>query len=78
MFSLASGRDPEIREVTCRRCGVINPVKIGTYTSGIKTLFCKGCGEEVQLIYNRTPVGLELKHSPERSLDEHQHGLRPR
>ena len=52
---------PEMREVICQGCGAINPVKIGKYASGIMTIFCKGCGEEIQLVYERTPVGLELK-----------------
>ena len=58
---MASEREPEIREVACQGCGAINTVKVGTYTSGIKTVFCKGCGEEIQLVYERTPAGLELK-----------------
>jgi len=60
-FRVASGREPEIREVTCQGCGAINPVKVGKYASGIKTVFCKVCGEEIQLIYDRNPVGLKLK-----------------
>jgi len=63
---LASERDPEIREVTCPRCGTVNPVRIGMY--GTQTIFCQGCGMEIKLIYDRTLVGLELK----RSLDEHK------
>ena len=63
---MASKREPEIREVTCQSCGTINQVKIGTYMSGIMTTFCKECGEEIQLIYDRTLVGLELKRSGEK------------
>jgi len=58
---LASERTHEIREVNCLGCDTINQVKIGIYASGIKTIFCKKCGEEIQLTYDRTPVGLELK-----------------
>ena len=65
-FRLASEREPEIREVTCQRCGTINQVKIGM--SGTQTIFCKGCGLEMKLTSDLTLVGLELK----RSLDEHQ------
>ena len=58
---MASKREPEIREINCPKCGTINQVKIGKYSSGIMTTFCKKCGEEIGLIYDRTPVGLELK-----------------
>ena len=60
---MASKREPEIREITCPKCGTINQVKIGKYASGIMTTFCKECGEEIGLIYDRTRVGLELKRS---------------
>ena len=56
---MASERDPEIREVTCQRCGTVNPVKIGM--SGTQTIFCKKCGEEIKLTSDLTLVGLELK-----------------
>ena len=58
-FGLASERESETREVTCPRCGTINPVKIGM--SGTQTIFCQGCGMEIKLTYDRTLVGLELK-----------------
>ena len=61
---MASERDPEIREVTCPRCGTVNPVRIGM--SGTQTIFCQGYGMEIKLIYDMTLVGLELKR------DEHQ------
>ena len=63
---MASKREPKIREVTCKSCGTINQVKIGIYASGIKTIFCKECGKEIQLTYERTLVGLELKHSEDK------------
>jgi len=56
---LASERESEIREVTCQRCGTLNPVKIGM--SGTQTIFCQGCGKEIKLIYDRILMGLELK-----------------
>ncbi len=62
---MASGREPEMREITCRGCGAINPVEVGTYTSGIMTIFCKECGEEIMMTFKRTPDGLELKRSDE-------------
>jgi len=62
-FRLASEKKSGIREVTCPRCGFINQVNIGKYAGGVKTIFCKGCGEEIQLIYDRTLVGMELKRS---------------
>ena len=58
-FGLASERKSEIREVTCQRCGTINPVRIGM--SGTQTIFCKGCGMEIKLTSDLTLVGLELK-----------------
>ena len=61
---MASERDSEIREVTCQRCGTVNPVRIGM--SGTQTIFCKGCGMEMKLTSDITLVGLELKR------DEHQ------
>jgi len=60
---LASEREPEIREVTCQRCGTINQVKIGM--SGTQTIFCKGGGVEIKLISDITLVGLELKREEE-------------
>ena len=58
-FRLVSEKDSEIREVTCQRCGTINPVRIGI--SGTQTFFCKGCGMEIKLTSDLTLVGLELK-----------------
>lgn len=60
---MASEREPEIKEVTCKECGTINQVKFGKYASGVKTFFCKKCGEEIQLIYYRTQIGLKMKRS---------------
>ena len=61
---MASERKPEIREVTCQRCGTINQAKV--IKSGTQTIFCKGCGEEIKLIYDRTLIGMELKRSKEK------------
>jgi len=58
-FRSASEREPEIREVKCQNCGTINQVKIGGYA--VTTIFCKECGEEIKMIYDRTLVGLGLK-----------------
>ena len=58
---MVSEKKSEIRKVACPRCGTINPVKIGT--SGTQTIFCKECGEEIKIIYDRTLVGMELKRS---------------
>ncbi len=58
-FMLASERESETREVTCQRCGTVNPVRIGM--SGTMTIFCKGCGMEIKLTSDMTLVGLELK-----------------
>ncbi len=58
---MKSKREPETREINCPSCGTINQFQIGIYESGVKTFFCKECGEEIQLIYDRTLVGLELK-----------------
>ena len=63
---MASKREPETREINCPRCGTINQFQIGIYESGVKTIFCKECGKEIQLTYDRTLVGLELKHSEEK------------
>jgi len=56
---LVSKKEPEIREVTCQRCGTVNPVRIGM--SGTQTIFCKGCGMEIKLTSDMTLIGLELK-----------------
>ena len=58
---MASERESEIREVTCQRCGIINPVRMGM--SGVQTIFCKGCGLEIKLVSDMTLVGLELKRA---------------
>jgi len=63
---LASEREPEIKEFTCTECDTINQFEIGKYASGIKTIFCKECRKEIQLIYDRTPVGLDLKRPVEK------------
>ena len=63
---MALKREPENRDVTCTECGFINQIKIGIYASGIKTFFCKECGKEIQLIYEWTPDGLEMKISGEK------------
>jgi transcription elongation factor Elf1 len=50
------------REVVCPECGTINPVtfqKLG----GTITIFCKACGEEIHLIFDRTAMDMELKRS---------------
>jgi len=33
---------------------------------GTQTIFCKGCGEEIKLIYDRTLIGMELKRPKEK------------
>ena len=63
---MASKREPETREVTCLSCGTINQFQIGTYMGGVKTIFCKNCGAEIKMTYDRTLVGLELKRSGEK------------
>jgi late competence protein required for DNA uptake (superfamily II DNA/RNA helicase) len=65
-FSLVSEGDSEIREVTCQRCGTVNPVRIGM--SGTMTIFCKGCGMEIKLTSDLTLVGLELKREEDEEL----------
>lgn len=60
---MASKREPETREITCLSCGTINQFNVGIYIGGVKTIFCKECGKEIQLIYDRTMVGLELKRN---------------
>jgi len=64
-FRLASEREPEMRDVICQGCGAINTVKVGKYARGIITIFCKGCGKEIQLNYDRNPVDLKLKRRDE-------------
>ena len=63
---MASEREPEIGKVTCTECDTVNQFEIGKYASGVKTIFCKECGKEIQLIYERTPDGLEMKISGEK------------
>ncbi len=48
---MVSEGDSEIREVTCQRCGTVNPVRMGM--SGTQTIFCKGCGMEIKLVSAR-------------------------
>ena len=64
-FRLASERDSEIREVNCPRCRTINQVRIGMF--GTQTIFCKGCGKEIKLVYDRTLMGMELKKGTRKS-----------
>jgi len=57
---LASRRRAEKREVVCPECGTINPV-IFQELGGTITLFCKKCGEEIRLVFDRTVMDMELK-----------------
>jgi len=57
---LASRRRAEKREVVCPECGTINPV-IFQELGGTITIFCKTCGEQIHLVFDRTMIDMELK-----------------
>ena len=57
---LASRRRAEKREVVCPECRTINPV-IFQELGGTITIFCKKCGEEIHLVFDRTVMDMELK-----------------
>ena len=57
---LTPRRKAKKREVVCPECGTINPIifhKLG----GTLTIFCKKCGEEIRLVFDRTMMDMELK-----------------
>jgi len=56
----SSSKKSETREVKCPGCGTVNTVDFHGL-SGTKTIFCKECGEEIRLVFDRTMMGLELK-----------------
>ena len=58
MIYLDSKEDSETREVKCSECGTINSVPI-LKIGGTKTIFCKGCGEEITLVFDKTVLGIE-------------------
>ena len=62
-FGLASEGESEIREVTCQRCGTVNPVRMGM--SGTQTIFCKGCGMEIKLVSARAGINDIIQILPE-------------
>ena len=57
---LASRRRAEKREVVCPECRTINPV-IFQELGGTITIFCKKCGEQIHLVFDRTVMDMELK-----------------
>ena len=59
----ASRRRAETREVKCPECGTINPVELHDL-AGTITVFCKECGEEIHLVFDRTVMDMELKRLP--------------
>ena len=54
------------REVVCPECGTINSV-IFQELGGIITIFCKECGEEIRLVFDRTMMDMELKRSTQKT-----------
>jgi hypothetical protein len=59
-MGLASRRRAERQEVVCPECRTINPV-IFQELGGTITIFCKKCGEEIHLVFDRTVMDMELK-----------------
>ena len=62
---LVSRRRAEKRQVVCPECGTINPV-IFQELGGTITIFCKKCGEEIHLVFDRTVMDMELKRSTQK------------
>jgi len=60
MVGFASSSKSETREVKCPRCGTVNQVDFYG-VGGTITLFCKECGEEIRLVFERTVMGMGLK-----------------
>ena len=60
-----SSKKSEMREVKCPRCGTVNKVDFHGL-SGTITIFCKECGEEIRLVFDRTVMGMELKRHERR------------
>jgi len=56
----SSSKKSETREVKCPGCGTVNQVDFYG-VGGTITIFCKECGEEIRLVFNRTAMGMELK-----------------
>ena len=57
------------REVVCPECGAANPV-IFQELGGTITIFCKECGEEIRLVFDRTMMDMELKRSTQETTYE--------
>jgi len=51
----------QFREVKCPQCNAINKIKLRD-SSGTMTFFCKSCGEEIHLVFDRTLLDIELEH----------------
>lgn len=51
----------KVKEVKCPHCNVINEIKL-PMSSGNMTFFCRNCGEEIHLVFDRTVLELGLKH----------------
>jgi len=65
-FWLTSRMRAEKREVVCPECGTINPV-IFQKLGGTITIFCKTCGEEIHLVFDRTMIDMELKRPTQKN-----------
>ena len=57
---LTSVRKAEAKEVKCPECGTINSVKLREM-AGTITIFCKECGKDIRLVFDRTLMEMELK-----------------
>ena len=51
----------QIKEVECPQCNAINEIRL-PMSGGTMTFFCKSCSEEIHLVFDRTLMGMELKH----------------
>jgi len=59
-FTSSSEKKVESGKVKCSGCGTVNQVDFHGL-AGTRTIFCKECGEEIRLVYDRTLMGMELK-----------------
>ena len=49
-----------VKEVKCPQCDVINEIKL-LRSGGTITFFCKLCGAEIHLVFDRMILDMELK-----------------
>jgi transcription elongation factor Elf1 len=60
----------KLKEVVCLECNTINTIKLPTL-SGTVTFFCKNCGAEIHLVFDRMVLDMELNY-PRATDDVHK------